>query len=140
MMNDLVGIIRTGDEMREALASIEALKARAKNVGVKGDRQYNPAWHIALDLPHQLIVSECIARAALAREESRGGHTRNDFPEMSPEWRQLNLICHRDGEGVRVERKPLPEMPGELVSLFDTSELKKYMTQAELDRFAAGSA
>jgi succinate dehydrogenase / fumarate reductase flavoprotein subunit len=140
MMNDYVGIIRTEDELKQALVEIEKFKERAARVGVKGTRQYNPAWHIALDLPHQLVVSECIARAALGREESRGGHTRDDFAKMSPEWRQVNLICYAEGTGVRVEKQALPTIPQELVSLFDSSELSKYMTQAELDSIAQGTA
>ena len=66
-----------------------------------------------------LLVSECVARAALEREESRGGHTRDDFPEMDPQWRQVNLICSTDGDGVEVEHQPLPTMPTELLGLFD---------------------
>jgi len=140
MMNDYVGIIRTADELNQALVEIEKFKERTARVGVKGSRQYNPAWHLALDLPHQLVVSECIARAALAREESRGGQTREDFPKMSPEWRQVNLICYADGTGVRVEKQTLPPIPQELVSLFDSGELSKYMTEAELVSIAQGTA
>ena len=79
-MHDLVGIIRTAPEMEQALERIAALKERVANLSVEGHRQYNPGWHLALDLPHMLVVSECIARAALERQESRGGHTRDDFP------------------------------------------------------------
>ena len=85
-MNDLVGIIRTAPELEDALARIEALKERAATMSVEGHRQYNPGWHLALDLRNMLVVSEAIAKAALAREESRGGHTRDDFPKPSPEW------------------------------------------------------
>ena len=80
-MNDLVGIIRTGEELERSLEEIEAFKERAKPMVVEGHRQYNPGWHLAIDLRNMLIVSECIAKAALAREESRGGHTRDDFPQ-----------------------------------------------------------
>ena len=83
-MQDLVGIIRTGAELEQALERIAALKERVANLSVEGHRQYNPGWHLALDLPHMLIVTECIARAALEREESRGGHTRDDFPGRRP--------------------------------------------------------
>jgi succinate dehydrogenase / fumarate reductase flavoprotein subunit len=79
-----------------------------------------------------LIVSECIARSALIREESRGGHTRDDHPTMSPEWRKVNLVCRPDGTGVEVRQQPLPVMPPELLSLFDREELSKYMTDDEL--------
>src|SRR3712207_636601 len=81
-MNDLVGIIRTAEELRQSLKEIEALKERASRLVVEGHRQYNPGWHLAIDLRNMLLVSECIAKAALAREESRGGHTRDDFPEI----------------------------------------------------------
>ena len=82
-MNDLVGIIRNREEIEQALASLEELKARAKRISVVGDKVFNPGWHLALDLDNMLIVAECIARSALIREESRGGHTRDDFPAMS---------------------------------------------------------
>jgi succinate dehydrogenase / fumarate reductase flavoprotein subunit len=131
-MNDLVGIIRTAEEVEQALARLEELKARARKISVQGDKVFNPGWHLALDLPNMLIVSECIARSALIREESRGGHTRDDFPEMSPEWRKVNLVCRPSGEGIEVTQQPLPVMPLELLSLFDREELSKYMTEEEL--------
>jgi succinate dehydrogenase / fumarate reductase flavoprotein subunit len=121
-MHDLVGIIRTEAEMAQALDRIEALKVRVANLSVEGHRQYNPGWHLALDLPHMLIVSECIARAALERQESRGGHTRDDFPGPDPEWGKTNLICSPDGHGgVQVRHQPLPQMPGDLAELFEES-------------------
>jgi len=131
-MNDLVGIIRNREEMEQALASLEEFKVRAKKISVVGDKVFNPGWHLALDLDNMLIVAECIARSALVREESRGGHTRDDFPVMSEEWRKVNLVCRPDGEGVAVEMQPLPVMPPELLSLFDREELSKYMTEEEL--------
>jgi succinate dehydrogenase / fumarate reductase flavoprotein subunit len=118
-MNDLVGIIRKADEMTEALSRIEALKVRAKALTVEGHRQYNPGWHLALDLPHMLRVSECIAKAALEREESRGGHTRDDFPGPRDDWAKLNVICTSNGEGISLSRKPLPVMPDELAQIFE---------------------
>ncbi|MDD2858095.1 MAG: fumarate reductase/succinate dehydrogenase flavoprotein subunit [Candidatus Nanopelagicales bacterium] len=132
-MNALVGIIRTASEVQEALTKIESLKVRMGNMKVVGGREYNPGWHLALDLPKQLLVSQCIALAALTREESRGGHTRDDFPEMSSEWRKVNLIERLDGDSVAIVRQPLPLMTAELATLFDTSELGKYMTQEEID-------
>jgi len=101
-------------------------------VGVGGGRRFNPGWHLALDLRNMVIVSECTAKAALEREESRGGHTREDFPAMSPQWRQINLVCSYDGEDVRLEHKPVPTMRPELLELFEVSELTKYMTDDEL--------
>ena len=93
VMNDLVGIIRKEDEMQRALDAIDALKARVPAVSVEGHRQFNPGWHLALDLRNMLLVSECVARAALARQESRGGHTRDDYPGMNAEWRRKLLVC-----------------------------------------------
>jgi succinate dehydrogenase / fumarate reductase flavoprotein subunit len=123
-MNDLVGIIREGTELEQALADIEALKERAKAMVVEGHRQYNPGWHLALDLRNMLIVSESIAKAALAREESRGGHTRNDFPKTDHEvWGKKNLIVtlNDSGDGVELHEKPLPVMPDELKKYFEES-------------------
>jgi succinate dehydrogenase / fumarate reductase flavoprotein subunit len=119
-MHDLVGIIRTAPEMEQALERIAALKERVANLSVEGHRQYNPGWHLALDLPHMLIVSECIARAALERQESRGGHTRDDFPASDAEWAKTNLICTpTDDGGVAVRHQPLPQMPPELAEIFE---------------------
>ena len=100
-MNDLVGIIRRAEEIENALGQLEKFRERAAAVTAAGGRAYNPGWHLALDLRNMLLVSECIARAALEREESRGGHTRDDFPQMSPQWRKVNLICSLDGDGAR---------------------------------------
>jgi succinate dehydrogenase / fumarate reductase flavoprotein subunit len=134
MMNDLVGIIRTRAEIEEAVQRLDKIKERAATVSVAGGRAFNPGWHLALDLQNMLLVSECVAKAALLREESRGGHTRDDYPEMSPTWRKVNLICSVDAGGtVQVVQQPLPTMPTELLSLFERSELSKYMTAEELD-------
>jgi succinate dehydrogenase / fumarate reductase flavoprotein subunit len=132
-MNDLVGIIRKAEEIEQALLTLQELKGRVAKVSVAGHRQYNPGWHLALDLRNMLLVSQCVAAAALARTESRGGHTRDDHPGMDPEWRTVNLVCSLDGDDVRVVRQPLPAMPPELLSLFEWSELSKYMTAAELE-------
>ncbi len=119
-MHDLVGIIRTAPEMEQALERIAALKQRVAALSVEGHRQYNPGWHLALDLPHMLLVSECIARAALAREESRGGHTRDDFPATDAEWARTNLVCSQAADGsVALTRQPLPQMPPELAEIFE---------------------
>ncbi|MGZ4486843.1 MAG: fumarate reductase/succinate dehydrogenase flavoprotein subunit [Nocardioides sp.] len=120
-MNDLVGIIRTAAELEESLTEVEAFKERAKAMKVEGHRQYNPGWHLALDLRNMLIVSECIAKAALARQESRGGHTRDDFPGPSAEWGTKNLVVtlNAEGTGVDLHEKPLPVMPDELKKYFE---------------------
>jgi succinate dehydrogenase / fumarate reductase flavoprotein subunit len=121
VMHRLVGIIRREDELRESLAEIEKLKERAKNLSVEGHRQYNPGWHLAIDLWNMLIVSECIAKAALERQESRGGHTRDDYPGPDPELGALNLVLTlaKSGEAVDLNRQPLPVMPDELKRLFE---------------------
>ena len=77
-------------------------------MAVPGERAYNPGWHYAQDLRNMLLVAECVAMAALEREESRGGHTREDHPEMSPEWRKVNLILTLDGDKVEMVHQPLP--------------------------------
>jgi len=133
VMGDLVGIIRREGELADALKRLQELKVRVANVGSTGGRKYNPGWHLALDLRNMLVVSECTAKAALEREESRGGHTREDFPKMNPQWRLLNLVCSLDETGdVHLERKPVPKMPPELLGLFDRTELSKYLTDQEL--------
>jgi succinate dehydrogenase / fumarate reductase flavoprotein subunit len=120
-MNDLVGIIRTGAELSRSLEEIEAFKQRAQRLVVEGHRQYNPGWHLALDLRNMLLVSECIAKAALAREESRGGHTRDDFPATDDTWGSKNLVLRLNaaGDGVDLSEQPLPVMPDELKKYFE---------------------
>jgi succinate dehydrogenase / fumarate reductase flavoprotein subunit len=133
-MNDLVGIIRTEEEIEEALTKLEELKERAKNLVVEGHRQFNPGWHLALDLRSMLLVSECIARAAITRTESRGGHTREDHPAMDAEWRHVLLVCTAasDGGSVDIVRKEQIPVRPDLLELFEMDELKKYFTDAEL--------
>ena len=125
-MNDLVGIIRTAEELERSLQAIEELKARAAAMVVEGHRQYNPGWHLALDLRNMLLVSECIAKAALAREESRGGHTRDDFPGPEEEWATKNLVVtiDADGSGVDLHEQPLPEMPEVLKKHFEPASVE----------------
>ena len=142
VMGDLVGIIRRAGELSDALKRLQELKLRVANVGAVGGRKYNPGWHLALDLRNMLVVSECTAKAALEREESRGGHTREDFPKMDPKWRLTNLVCSldddSDGDGdVLLEHKPVPKMRDELIKLFDRTELSKYLTGDELAAFDA---
>ncbi|WP_067178714.1 fumarate reductase/succinate dehydrogenase flavoprotein subunit [Microtetraspora niveoalba] len=138
-MNELVGIIRKAEEVSEALEAVEKLKERSKNTASPGGRIYNPGWHLALDLRNMLLVSECVARAALLREESRGGHTRDDYPKMSPEWRRRLLVCSAtpDGATVSVEEKIQPSMRADLLVLFDRPELSKYLTEDELAEYDA---
>lgn len=132
VMNDMVGIIRTEHEMSLALKHIDDLKLRTGSLNTTGGRSYNPGWNLALDLPKQLLVSQCIALAALTREESRGGHTRDDFPSMDANWRKVTLVCRlQDGE-ITIEKKPLTQMSSDLLDLFESTELSKYMTSDEL--------
>lgn len=140
-MNDLVGIIRREGEVREALEMLDDLDERAKSVGVEGHRQFNPGWHLALDLRNMLAVCRCVALAALERTESRGGHTREDFPGMDPEWRGVNLICTLDGsDTVQLRRQPVPEIREDLLELFERTELSKYLTAPELARLDEGGS
>jgi succinate dehydrogenase / fumarate reductase flavoprotein subunit len=133
IMGDLVGIIRRENELASAIKKLSDLRERVRNVSATGGRRYNPGWHLALDLRNMLLVSECTAMAALEREESRGGHTREDFPKMDPKWRKINLVCAVDGNGsVALSHKPVPTIRPDLLDLFDRSELGKYMTEEEL--------
>jgi succinate dehydrogenase / fumarate reductase, flavoprotein subunit len=131
-MSDLVGIIRKEDEIKTALAELEKLRARAANVSAEGGPAYNPGWHLALDLRNIMLIADCVAQAALERQESRGGHTRDDFPEMSAEWRKVSLVATLDGDRVSIRRQPMAPMREDLLALFDRSELTKYYTEAEL--------
>jgi succinate dehydrogenase / fumarate reductase, flavoprotein subunit len=134
-MNDLVGIIRKAEEIEAALGKLAVLKQRVRKVRAEGDRQFNPGWHLALDLRNMLAVSECVARAALLRQESRGGHTRDDYPKMEAEWRQKNLICSAKDDRIDVAEQPLTSMRKDLLKLFERDELAKYLTEAELKQF-----
>lgn len=143
-MNDLVGIIRRAPEMEQALAKLAELRVRARRAGVEGHRQFNPGWHLALDLRNMLLVSECVARAALERTESRGGHTREDHSGMDRSWRNVNLLCelaeHTDGlpvtEAVRgriaLTRETTEPIRTDLLALFEKEELVKYLAEEEL--------
>jgi succinate dehydrogenase / fumarate reductase flavoprotein subunit len=140
VMGDLVGIIRRKGELEDAIGKLAELRERVAKVSAVGGRRYNPGWHLALDLRNMLVVSQCTALAALEREESRGGHTREDFPEMSPRWRAVNLVCSLDGDKAQLEHKPVPKMRPELIRLFDRAELAKYLTEDELADFDAQSS
>ncbi|MGW3745021.1 fumarate reductase/succinate dehydrogenase flavoprotein subunit [Streptomyces sp. NPDC005146] len=138
-MNDLVGIIRRAPEMEQALEKLAALRVRAHRAGVEGHRQFNPGWHLSLDLRNMLLVSECIARAALERTESRGGHTREDCPTMERSWRPANLLCRlsddavmKPGGQIQLVRKTTEPIRPDLLSLFEKEELVKYLAEEEL--------
>ncbi|NGO77708.1 fumarate reductase/succinate dehydrogenase flavoprotein subunit [Streptomyces sp. YC504] len=143
-MNDLVGIIRREEEMATALKRLADLRVRARRAGVEGHRQFNPGWHLALDMRNMLLVSECIARSALERTESRGGHTREDYPGMDRGWRKVNLLSQlADPTGglaatdpvrgqIRLVRKETEPIRPDLLALFEKEELVKYLAEEEL--------
>jgi succinate dehydrogenase / fumarate reductase flavoprotein subunit len=119
-MQDLVGIVRTEDEMKRALACIRSLRERARRVGVGGNREYNPGWHTALDLENLLTVSEVITVSAIERKESRGGHFREDYPDKDKASGGFNLIVRQGPSGdARLERVPIPPMPAELQAVIE---------------------
>jgi succinate dehydrogenase / fumarate reductase flavoprotein subunit len=125
-MQDLVGIIRVEDELKEALEKVAALQARATRIAVEGNRQYNPGWHLALDLRNMLLVSQAVTAAALERQESRGGHTRDDYPNADPYWGTQNVVVALKaprvgtaGTELSVRRQPLPKLPPELAKLLE---------------------
>jgi succinate dehydrogenase / fumarate reductase flavoprotein subunit len=123
MMQELVGIVRREDEMRRALDGLKALKERARKVSVTGNREYNPGWHTALDLQNLLTVSEIVARAALERKESRGGHFRDDFPEKDPAYGKFNIVVKRGSNGeMLVVREPIPEMRDDLKRIIEENK------------------
>jgi succinate dehydrogenase / fumarate reductase flavoprotein subunit len=114
-MQDLVGIVRSEGEMHQALEAIQQFGKRARQVGVPGNREYNPGWHTALDLKNLLTFSEAITRAALERKESRGAHARQDFPEKNPEFGKVNIVVRRGQDGaMQVTREPITPVPGHL--------------------------
>jgi len=131
-MFNLVGIIRNETEIKNALAELGKLRERAGVVRAEGGTAYNPGWHLALDLRNIVLIAECVAQAALERTESRGGHTREDHPEMSPQWRKVNLICTLDDDKITLTKQAMIPMREDLLALFERSELKKYMTEDEL--------
>jgi succinate dehydrogenase / fumarate reductase flavoprotein subunit len=115
MMQELVGIVRRGPEIERALEGIEQLRERARRVGVVGNREYNPGWHTALDLDNLLTISEAVARAAVERKESRGGHFRDDYPEKDAAYGKFNIVIRRGQDGrMQLSREPIPELPAEL--------------------------
>jgi succinate dehydrogenase / fumarate reductase flavoprotein subunit len=129
--HNLVGIIRTKTELADAINKIADIRKRIENVSVQGGRIFNPGFHLSFDLDNMLLVAESTAKSAIVREESRGGHTRDDFPVMNTKWRGLNNITSFNGKEVVVKQQELPFMPKELFDLFDIHELEKYMSKEE---------
>jgi succinate dehydrogenase / fumarate reductase flavoprotein subunit len=123
-MQDLVGIIRTASELDEAARRIGALRERLDRVAVKGGRRYNPGWNLALDLRSLLTVAEAVARAAALRTESRGGHTRDDFPKPEAQWAQRNVVVRRRDGQLALATEPLAAVPPELQRILTGEEAK----------------
>ena len=122
-MQELVGIVRREDDMRRALESLKTLRERARKVSVTGNREYNPGWHTALDLQNLLTVSEIVARAALERKESRGGHFREDFPDKDPGYGKFNILVRRGPGGeMQVTREPIPQMRDDLKRIVEENK------------------
>jgi succinate dehydrogenase / fumarate reductase flavoprotein subunit len=116
-MQNLVGIFRNADDLERGLSEIDLLKERLARVRVEGSRLFNPGWHLARDLKSMLTVSEAVARSALERRESRGAHSRIDYPGLDPAWGKRNNVVIRDGEAMKLFQRPIPEMPADLAAL-----------------------
>ena len=120
MMQNLVGIVRTQQEIEQALAALEALEQRARRAGVDGNREYNPGWHTALDLHNLLTVSAAIAQAALERKESRGAHFREDFPGKDEALGKINVVIQKGAHGeMQVTRQVRPPLTAELKQIIE---------------------
>ncbi|MGB6387340.1 MAG: FAD-binding protein [Terriglobales bacterium] len=117
VMQNLVGIFRTREDLTRAMEELEKLKARAEHLSVEGSRMFNPGWHLAQDLKSMLIVSEAVTRSALAREESRGAHSRIDYPALDATWGTKNNVIARDGSTMALRQSPVPDMPNDLKQL-----------------------
>ncbi|HEU5237042.1 MAG TPA: FAD-binding protein [Pyrinomonadaceae bacterium] len=118
-MQNYVGIFRNEDDLKQGLETLETLKNRAANVRVEGSRLFNPGWHLACDLRSMLIVSEAVALSALERKESRGAHSRIDYPDYDDKWGKLNNIVSRDGSAMRLSGKPIVDMPEDLKQIVE---------------------
>jgi succinate dehydrogenase / fumarate reductase flavoprotein subunit len=123
LMQKNVGIVRTEKEMAQAVEGIEGLRKRAEKVGIVGNREYNPGWHTAVDLGNLLICSEAIARSAMERKESRGGHFRDDFPNKDAAFGSFNLICKKGPDGrLQLRREPIPELRDDLKQVVEENK------------------
>ncbi|HEV7838355.1 MAG TPA: hypothetical protein VGO75_09855, partial [Gemmatimonadaceae bacterium] len=123
MMQELVGIVRREPEIKRALDGLKTLRERAEKVSVTGNREYNPGWHTALDLPNLLTVAEAVARSAVERKESRGGHFRDDFPDKDPAYAKFNILVRRGPNGeMQVTREPLPDVRPDLKQIIEENK------------------
>ncbi|HXY27295.1 MAG TPA: hypothetical protein VEH82_03370, partial [Acidimicrobiales bacterium] len=123
-MQSLVGIIRNGTELTGALHKLEDLKQKTASIKIGGVPSYNPGWNMATDLPSMITTSIAVAQGALHRRESRGGHTREDYPGPDPEMGKVNFVQRQTAERgllapISIAPEPLPEMPAELRALFE---------------------
>jgi succinate dehydrogenase / fumarate reductase, flavoprotein subunit len=118
-MQSLVGIFRNEQDLKSGLAKIRELQDRAGRVRVEGSRLFNPGWHLARDLKAMLTVSEAVARSALLRKESRGAHSRTDFPKSDPSWGKRNIVVSRRGGAMELSERPVPEPPPDLKALLE---------------------
>ena len=122
-MQDQAGIIRNEDELADAVNKIEGLKTRAEKINAPGNRQYNPGWHTALDLHNLLLVSEGVARSAIVRKESRGAHTRDDYPNKEDKFDTVNTILRKQGDGsMSVTQETIPPIPEELMQIIEDNK------------------
>jgi len=118
-MGNLVGIFRNEEDLKKALVQLDNLKPRLTKLRIDGSRMFNPGWHLTRDLKNLVLISDAVARCALARRESRGAHSRIDFPNYDPEWEKKNNIIANEGGSMTLRQRPVPEMPTELKQLFE---------------------
>jgi succinate dehydrogenase / fumarate reductase flavoprotein subunit len=118
-MQNYVGIFRSEADLKRGLDEIQKLKQRAAHVRVDGSRLFNPGWHLGRDLKSMLTVSEAVALSALERKESRGAHSRIDFPKYDEQWSKLNNIIARDGDAMKLSHSQISEMPPELKAILE---------------------
>jgi succinate dehydrogenase / fumarate reductase flavoprotein subunit len=118
-MQSYVGIFRVEEDLRKGLGELQVLKERASRLRVEGSRLFNPGWHLARDLKSMLTVSEAVALSALERRESRGAHSRIDYPSYDEGWSKQNNIVARDGTAMSLSQRPISEMPAELKQIVD---------------------
>ena len=118
-MGNLVGIFRNEDDLKKALVQLDNLKPRLAKLRIDGSRMFNPGWHLTRDLKNMVLISEAVTRCALARRESRGAHSRIDFPNYDPAWEKQNNIIANEGGSMTLRQRPVPEMPTELKQLLE---------------------
>jgi succinate dehydrogenase flavoprotein subunit len=116
-MQSLVGIFRTEEDLRKALEHLEQLKTRVNQARIDGSRMFNPGWHLTRDLKSMLLISEAVTRSALARQESRGAHSRIDFPKLDDAWGKKNNIISEQGGTMALRQEAVREMPADLQKL-----------------------